>query len=407
MNATAATPQQARLPYFFLSYAHTPHSGSDPREDPDRSVGEFFRDLSDAIADLSDSAGQDGRSGFIDRELVTGSNWQRYLTAALETCQTFVALYAPRYFSSTAAGREWTSFRRRLEMSGVTAIADRYIPVLWNPLQPRCPVPSGVSAPLTLDEVPEYREYGLQALRRLPRFRGAYDSVVAVLAEKIVTLAERHPVEPGPVPDLNESDLDFPRGRGLQPFVIVVVAETIKHIADGAVAGYYGETAADWRPYGPKETLPLSRYATAIAEWFGFSTLFTELNRAPELLATAPGVVLIDPWHPVAAMSAGLSALTRLPRWTVPVVVFSDDDPRLVPRGARAGTLAPLGAALTAAHPPRTEAARRAAKGIGDLNDFGELFPVLVTDAARRYLRQGSLYPPRGPAAAPPPVFDP
>ncbi|HEV3062833.1 MAG TPA: TIR-like protein FxsC [Vicinamibacterales bacterium] len=405
MNATAATPPQAQLPYFFLSYAHTPHSGSDPREDPDRGVGEFFRDLSDAVADLTDRAGREGRSGFIDRELAAGSNWQRYLSAALETCQTFVALYAPRYFSSTAAGREWTSFHRRLQISGVRDVASRYIPVLWNPLQPGYPLPPGVPEPLTLDEVPEYREHGLQALRRLPRFRGAYDNVVAVLARKIVTLAERHPIEPGTVPDLDDGDLDFPRGRTLQPFVIVVVADTAKQLSDGALAGYYGETAAEWRPYGPKETLPLARYATSIAEWFGFSSLVTGLDQARELLATAPGVALIDPWHPVASTPAGLRKLTSLPRWTVPVVVFSHDDPRLAGEGA--GNLGPLDATLTAAHPPRTEAARHAAEGIDDLADFDELFPILVTDAARRYLRQGPVYPPRGPAAAPSPVFNP
>jgi FxsC-like protein len=405
MNATAAVPQQASLPYFFLSYAHTPHAGSDPREDPDRGVGEFFRDLSDAVAGLSNSAGRDGRSGFIDRELAAGSNWQRYLSAALETCQTFVALYAPRYFSSTAAGREWTSFHRRLEVSGVRDIADRYIPVLWNPLQPGYPLPSGVPEPLTLDEVPEYGEHGLQALRRLPRFRRAYNDVVAVLAQKIVTLAERRPLEPGTVPDLDDAELDFPRGRVLQPFVIVVVADTVKQLGESALTGYYGETPADWRPYGPRETLPLARYATSIAEWFGFSPLVTGLDGAQDLLATAPGVALIDPWHPVASTPAGLRKLTSLPRWTVPVVVFSDDDPRLA--GEAAGDLGPLGTALTTAHPPRTEAARHAAKGIGDLADFGELFPILVTDAARRYLRQGPVYPPRGPAAAPSPVLNP
>ncbi len=405
MNATAATPRQARLPYFFLSYAHTPHSGSDPWEDPDRSVGEFFRDLSNAIASLSPDAGREGRSGFFDRELTAGSHWQRSVTAALETCQSFVALYAPRYFSSTAAGREWTSFRRRLEISGVGDPANRYIPVLWNPLQPGYPLPSGVPEPLTLNEVPEYREHGLQALRRLPRFRGAYDNVVAVLARKIVTLAERRPIEAGTVPDLDDADLDFPRGRALQPFVIVVVADTVKQLSDGALAGYYGETEADWRPYGPKETLPLARYATSMAEWFGFSSLVTGLGGAQELLATAPGVALIDPWHPVASTWAGLRRLTSLPRWTVPAVVFSEDDPRLAREGR--SNLGPLNATLTAAHPPRTAAARRAAEGIDDLAVFGELFPILVTDAARRYLRQGPVYPPRGPAAEPSPVSNP
>jgi FxsC-like protein len=396
MNATAATHQQARPPYFFLSYAHTPHSGADPREDPDRSVGEFFHDLSDVIADRSGGAGRDGRYGFIDRELAAGSNWQRYLIAALETCQTFVALYAPRYFSSTAAGREWTSFRRRLEMSDLGGISERYIPVLWNPLRPGYPLHPGVPEVPTLDEVPEYREHGLQALQRLPRFRGAYDVVVAALAEKIVTLAERHPIEPGPVPDLDDADLDFPRGRAMQPFVIVIVADTVKRLTDGALAGYYGETAAEWRPYGSKENLPLARYATSIAEWFGFSSLVTGLDKAQELLATAPGIALIDPWHPAIATPEGLRKLSLLPRWTVPAVVFSADDPRLA--GEEAGDLGRLGTTLTATYPPRTEAARHGAEGIDDLADFGELFPILVTDAARRYLRHGPVYPPRGPA---------
>ena len=405
MNDPAATPQQARQPYFFLSYAHTPHSGADPREDPDRGVGEFFRDLSEAIADLSDGAGRPGESGFIDRGLAAGTNWPRYLTAALETCQTFVALYAPRYFSSTAVGREWTSFRRRLEISGISDPANRYIPVLWNPLQPGYPRPPGVPEPLALDEIPEYREHGLQALQRLPRFRGAYNRVVAVLADKIVTLAERRPIEPGTVPDLDDADLDFPRGRTLQPFVIVVVADSVKQLAEGALAGYYGETAAEWRPYGPKETLPLAWYATSIAERFGFSSLVTGLDQAPELLATAPGITLIDPWNRVAATPARRSELTSLPRWTVPAVVYSEKDPRLA--GAGAANLGPLGSALTKKYPPRTEAARHAATGIDDLADFGELFPILVTDAARRYLRQGPVYPPRGPAAVPSPVFNP
>lgn len=399
MTAAADAAEEQRPFQFFISYAHTPPTGADLREDPDRYVGDFHRELSEAVAVLSRHRGLPVGRGFIDRSLAAGSNWGRYRAAALTTCQVLVPLYAPRYFGNTVVGREWTSFRLRLEQSGVADVEDRFIPVLWNPLPPERLLPPRAPAPrIAIDEIPEYREHGLQVLRKLPRFRGPYDSVVAALAEAVVTRVAERPIAPGPVPDLDDADLDFPHGQYLQSFVIAVFAGSAKQQPERSPAGYYGESVADWRPFGPQETLPLSRYASEIAERYGYAAIVADPEKAGPLLATAPGIALLDPWHP-GLTEDGPSALAALPAWTLPVVVFSSHDPRLAGDGAAA--VERFTGALAAGHPARTEAARHATGGICDLADFRDLFPILVTDAARRYLRLEPVYPPRGAAGTP------
>ena len=423
MTAPTAAARPGTCTYlFYVSYGHTPPAGDS--EDADHLVGKFFKDLSEAVARRTGRRG--GRGGFIDREMAPGSDWRDYLAGALAESEVFVPLYSPRYFASTAAGREWTAFRRRLEQAAVPDPDARYLPVLWVPLPSSYPMPESARPPSRLDELSGYRRNGLQALCRLPRFRDEYDRVVGELADRIVDVGVRHPIGPSPVPEVADTELAFPRDRAAPPFVIAIAAATVKSAA-GDQAGRYGKAVVDWRPFGVEEKLPLATYGATIAERFEFSPLVSELRTAAAALEHAPGVVLIDPWLTDEEHDEVLRTVERLPPWTLTAVIADGRDPRLgrsaaprVDRIKRAAAEVRPGSAepdrwIGRANPPRptppgrTQIVRRAMSEIADLDGFDALFPILVTDAARRYLAEGPIH--RGGAArttvAPQAVPDP
>jgi TIR domain len=399
---------------FFVSYGHTPPTGDN--EDADYLVGEFFDDLSNAVAYRAGRRG--ARTGFIDRELAAGSNWTDNLGGALEDCEVFVPLYSPRYFASSAAGREWTAFRKRLELAGVADPDRRYLPVLWVPLPSGFPMPEAARSSARTDDFPSYRENGLQALCRRPRFRSVYSRVIGRLADRVVELAVREPVGRSRVPEVGDAELAFPRDHAAPPFVIAVAAATAKS-ARADEAGHYGASGVDWRPFGVDEKLPLTAYGATIAERFQFSPVVAELDSAAAALETAPGVVLIDPWLTDEEHAEVLRAVTHLPPWTLTAVIADGADPRLDERAERRidrikqsatdvdpGSAEPLrwGRGDTSPRPTppgRAQIVQRATRGIASLADFEKLFPILVTDAARRYKAEGPIHR-DGPAEAAP-----
>lgn len=391
--------------YFFLSYASTPPSRWDSHADADVIVDEFFRDLSDAVEQRRGLPELD--IGFCDRTLAPGVDRQARILNALGRAEVFVPLYSPRYFTSFSAGREWTVFFRRLLAQGVVEPGQRVVPVCWTPLPPGYRPPTGVDVPTDHLAIGDYGDDGLQAMYRLTRHRADYQRVVVEVARAIVRIAEHRRVGPGTAVAVDDSELTFPQDTDGPVFAIVVAAPDSVSVGAGRHAAY-GRVAAEWRPFGVREEVPLAQDAAAIAARFGFLPRVFSLGDKGDHFAESPGVLLIDPW--MTTTRDGRERLRRvveqLPRWALPVFV-TDEQEQVSQRLARpfaevaAELTEPGGAALG-------EPARRAAVTVTSLESFGATLPVLVTDAARRYLRHGRVPPaPNGEQAARPRIKGP
>lgn len=395
-----AAPIGARGCYFFLSYAHTPPTGRVGAADPDDIVDRFFEDLSRAVEGLRTRPELD--IGFCDRQLSPGSDRRRHSDAALGAAEVLVPLYAPRYFANAATGRELTAFHQRLAAQGLETPARQVVPVRWSPLPPGYQIPYSAAFPEATDDVEGYRDNGLQALYRLVRYRNSYEEVVACTARAIVRTAERSPSVPGSVPEVDADDLFFPRRQETPRFAIVVAAAT----ADGLPYPPASRAATDWRPFGRDEELPLGDYAGTIAERLGFAVHVSPIeSKTSDPFGSSPGVVLVDPW--LADSTAGRSLLESIARdfpvWALPLLVGVGSS-RAAPQ--RVAALADVARDLLAVGAPSPgEGARRATDPVRSIADFDRVFPILVTDAARRYLRDGPVPAPDGGTTNRPRIF--
>ncbi|HEU5332845.1 MAG TPA: TIR-like protein FxsC [Actinocrinis sp.] len=376
--------------YFFLSYASTPPSRQDSRADADGIVDDFFRDLSGAVERLRGLPDLD--IGFCDRTLAPGVDRQARILNALGRAEVFVPLYSPRYFTSISAGREWTVFFQRLLAQGVVEPGHHVVPVCWTPLPPGYRPPTGVDVPAEHLAVGNYGDDGLQTMYRLTRHRADYQRVVVEVARAVVRIAEHERVGPGLADPVEDSQLYFPQDTDGPVFAIVVAAPDFVSAGLNRRAAY-GQVPAAWRPFGVSEELPLAQDAAAIAARFGFLPRVFSLGDKGDHFAESPGVLLIDPW--LATTREGRNHLGRvvgqLPPWALPVFVTAEEE-QVSQRLAR--RFADVAAELTdPGGPARGEAAARPAVTITSLREFGAIFPILVTDAARRYLRHGRVHP--------------
>jgi FxsC-like protein len=369
--------------YFFLSYARSAPLAGDWQEDPDEHVRQFFDDLTDAV---SSRASEDSRliPGFFDQDLPVGSDWKESLNRALGAAEVFVPLYSPGYFSSSWPGREWACFHRRMELAGIKEPERRFAPVLWTPLWNQHKFP-GIRAALEIGaSEAEYEKSGLRVLRKL--YRNSYDAVVDQLAKRVVALAERHPLAPSIVPDIDEMKSRFRPEAPLAVFAVAVAAPTSDAAPVGSDPRSYGDTSARWHPF-PGQELSLAEHAKQVAERLDFEVKFTSLDEACDRAAGRPGLILIDPWFIAADEGQGLrSALGKLPPWVLPLLVYSS------PRDTRAGLLAAqVKDMLRAAGVLPAESSRRASRSASSLEGFVAVVPVLVAEAERRFLRQVSV----------------
>ncbi|GAA0930708.1 hypothetical protein GCM10009558_108120 [Virgisporangium aurantiacum] len=84
---------------------------------------------------------------------------------------------------------------------------------------------------------------------------------------------------------------------------------------------------------------------------------------------------------------AGNGALERLPEWVTLLVVADRDDPAGDARGAalRERLLRILG-----------EPGANRVKRVGEVEEFVQLMPALITEARREFLRKAPVFPPKG-----------
>lgn len=185
-------------PVFFLSHARTPGSRM-YGPDPDRPVFQFFDDLSRAVACVMRVP--EATAGFVERPRATLLESQR----ALATCQVFVPLYSPRYFTDPVCGRQWTAFRQR---AGAT-YPGSVVPVLWTPRRAAVTLPLAVlDVPIELGppephegsaaayEKERYEDGGLYRLLDLDEDEDVYHRILGRLARRIAAAAGSFPAPP-------------------------------------------------------------------------------------------------------------------------------------------------------------------------------------------------------------------
>ena len=313
-------------PYFVVSYAHSPAIADYPG--PDGLVSTFFADLEAAVR--RHAAPRSGPiHGFFDQQISPDSDWKESISQALGRTQTFVPLFSVGYFDRSLPRSELACFRRRVEMAALADPERRIIPVLWTPLS-STQDPSGLRKALALGhDAPGYAENGLWPMLKIRSYHDSYRAVVNLLAKEIVALAEESPIHPSEVPDIDEMKNAFTPGSPLAVFAIETAVPTAHIAARGNDPHGAGGIDARWRPFPQQEHL-LAQYASQVVERFGFQAEVRTIKTISDPRARRPGIILIDPWFIAdeAGRYALRSAVTRLPRWVLPLLILDQpDDP--------------------------------------------------------------------------------
>ena len=371
--------------YFYLSYAHSPPLAGNLEADPDHWVRGFFHDLTAAVTRLA-SPDSGIAPGFFDQEVPFGSDWKASITQALMTAQVFVPLYSPSYFARSLPGREWACFQQRLAQIGIEDPVRRFAPVLWIPLPGEQDRP-GLREALAFGSLDSaYRENGLRALLRLTPYREAYQAVVDRVAAQVVGLAERAPLAPSVVPDIDEVQTAFNAEEAAAVFTVAVAAPVLSALPDGRAPSGYADTSIGWQPFPQGLGLPLAEYAARAAEQLDFAVLQASLEKTDDPISSGPGVILLDPWFIDTERGLDIlgSSVRDLPSWVLPLLVLDfEPDGRAAKLAVRTRTI------LHKAGAARSEATKRAIRGVTSVQEFTALMPGLVAEAERQYLRHG------------------
>jgi FxsC-like protein len=409
----AEWPSRRSEPYFFLSYARTPKRDQADRDDPDRWVYKLYRDLCEAILQMTDA--RPDEAGFMDRENKIGTGWSAEYRTALETCRVFVPLYSRRYFDSDVCGREWFAFaRREVDRSarGQQAL-NSVVPALWTRLElnrlPRI-------ARQPLDGFPSlgerYSSGGFYGLMKLQNYRADYQRAVYQLAEQIVAVADETPylaedgIEPGVRVDIESLPSAFGPTSLTRitdsPMQIVVLAPDISALPPGRDDSYYGSSPHVWSPYWPDYPGPIADYIGNLARKCLDARLVAgTMENFEESLAGGrlipPTLVVVDPFATlVPELEEELRVLNDLEEsWVSVLIPWNTQDRQInaIEDELRAKLQQQLGRKL-AGVPRRCQ---MAATGIPTLQDFGQLLPEMTMLMAKRFRKEQPAYPPTSP----------
>jgi FxsC-like protein len=345
-TGTYATRRVERGVYFFLNYARSAPvliekpltAVPPPPPGGDYWVSAFFDRLLGAVRSRARPA-PERNIGFYDQHVSAASDLAATLTEVLRTAQVFVPLYSPGYVTKSWPRRVEAAFHSRLTSAGVARPERHVVPVLWTPVpswwEDGSPVlAKALAEARSLGEgIPEYAENGVRALCMLKPYRSALNEVMGRLADRIVEVAEDHPLGPSPVPDLRQSrDNDRPDPS----FVVTVLAPTRAEAgSSGGDTASYGDHALDWRPFSGRQAQPLANYVADVAERLGLAASITPFPEVADLSRDAPAIVLVDPWMLRAPGGRDIvsAAFDQLPRWVLPLVVRDEHDPRYVRSG--------------------------------------------------------------------------
>ena len=397
----------SHVPYFFLSYAHTPRRATDG-PDPDMWVSRLYQDLCSHILMLTDlPAGES--AGFMDRAMRTGEDWSSRLAAALATCRVFVPLYSPRCFASDHCGREWRAFslRQVQRRSSQESASSAIVPALWVPLHAER-LPSTAKSLYHDHERfgPHYASEGLYSLMKLRRYRADYERAVLLLARAIVTAAHESPVPRGDPLDFT----DLPNAFGSPPVLrrlrIVVAAPSRRVLPPGRSERCYGSSPVDWNPYRESDAdavRPLADFAAEQIRDLDYLTTVEPLDEAVgSLLAeerpSAPTVMLLDRWAVTDPEQRAL--LTRVDAaaqpWVVVIVPWDRSDPDS--KSSETELQTALEATLPRTLQRGRSVSRAATGGVPSLAAFADILLTVIQWAAAQFLRYvAPVYPPAGP----------
>ncbi|GII76744.1 hypothetical protein Sru01_17260 [Sphaerisporangium rufum] len=386
-------------PYFFFSYAHTPrHDLADPY-DPDQAVEKFFTELCRHVMVLG---GLNGKPGFMDRELHSGSYWPDRLAESLATCRVFVPLYSRRYFESEHCGKEWAAFYERvlLHRARVSERAETIIPALWVPV-PVDEMPE-VARSIHFNHAgvgPRYADQGLYGII-VQQYKKDYQTAVYNLAQRIVEVGQSTRLPPGDPPDYDSLKSAFGPYEGGR-LRVTVVAPDLGHLPKDCSPYYYGLAAREWNPYRPTMTRSLADHAGDLVRTVGYRPEIGSLDEHADHLfggatADSPGLVLLDAW--AVTSDHVFERLRRLDAadrpWITVMVAWNKDDPQSSAVQSRLRER--LWEALPRKLSEGLPAKRSLANDVHDFDQFCRTVPELARAVMSRYLEQASTNPPAG-----------
>lgn len=386
-------------PYFFLSYARTPRRDPADKGNPDRWVHKLYRDLCDAILQMTDI--EPAEAGFMDVENKVGAEWSPELITAIKNCRVFVPLYSRRYFESDNCGREWFAFARRevIHRARGGERVDAIVPALWTRLE-RDRIPA-IARMLQYDH-PELGERycadGFYGIIKLHNYRSDYQRAVHRLAERIIELGDKsighadHDVQQMERKDFESLQSAFGPASARRTtdgkLQISVLAHNTSTLPPGRSRDYYGATPHSWSPYQPDYPQPIADYALdltrkcldcdPLVEAFE-GEMHTDDHPA------SPGICLVDAW--VAMSDAYRERLRRLNELAVPwmgiVVPWNGDDNGFNAEEVqlRAKLAEQLGRKLSSV----PWQCRMAADGIPTIQDLGLVLPEMAMIMLKRY----------------------
>ncbi|MET7988482.1 TIR-like protein FxsC [Streptomyces sp. NPDC005281] len=407
-------------PYFFLSYAHTPSSGSSAG-DPDHWVSAFFRDLCDHIMALTDlPAGL--AAGFMDREMRSGDGWPERLAENLAACRVFVPLLSPRYFTSEMCGREWYAFSERVlqaRSSGAFGPASPIVPALWTRVE-YAQLPDSVRhlQVVSAEFGKPYMDSGLYGLIKLNRLRDEYEETVFRLAQRIVQTAQEFSLPAGVPRAYERTPSAFkPRGQGPRRIHLTVAAPTRDTIPPGRDVRPYGDTAHDWNPYFTESTRPIAALAEELMRALDFRVTVSSLDdydamsepADDEEWANQPSILLIDRWVLTdSARRRKLQLLDARSRpWVRAIVPWNRVDVQCKEEEGRVLTHELENTLPLTLDRGRRAESRIAVNGLPTLRSFVDELPSVVAHATRHYLEHAPSHPPTGPYTPRPRLMGP
>src|ERR1700686_587985 len=124
----------ANVPTFFFS-----HTRQD-REMRGNYIDKFFEDLEGKLAQLAAVDRARETVGTIDRKVLQGADWDKFLSEPLSRNKAFVLVMTPTYFTRENCGKEFYSFVLRSPTAGIDSNAAltgeaNVVPIRWLPQQ--------------------------------------------------------------------------------------------------------------------------------------------------------------------------------------------------------------------------------------------------------------------------------
>ena len=408
-RANAADPNIR--PYFFLSYARTARRDPGGKENPDRWVHKLYKDLCDAILQMTDV--QPAEAGFMDMESKLGAEWSPELMTSIKNCRVFVPLYSRRYFESENCGREWFAFARR-EVNHRARGGERVeaiVPALWTRVD-REAIPA-IAQALQYAHPGMGQRYcadGFYGIMKLRNYRDEYQKAVLRLAERIIELGDNsvayadHTVHPWDSKDFESLQSAFgptsARRTTDGKLRISVLAHDTSSLPPGRARKYYGDTPHSWSPYKDDYPQPVAEYALSLAkkcldcdpvvEVFQVATLGSDQELSPGICLVDAQVALSDAHHERLRQ---LNELT--PPWQSVVIPWNSEDPDFNAQAEllRAKLEEHLGRKLSSV-PWRC---RLAADGMPTIEDLGLVLPEMAMIMLKRYRKDAPAPPTAGP----------